>query len=271
MEQYHDLLKHVLQNGTDKGDRTGTGTRSIFGYQMRFDLQMGFPLVTTKKVSFKWICNELIWFLQGCPDGIQGLKDRYKITIWDEWLPLENEGKIVPYGNMWRAWKNSGGETIDQLKWLINEIRTNPNSRRLILETWNVGEMDNFVLPPCHKTAQFNVTEGRLSCLLSQRSWDIFLGAPYNIAQYALLTHVLANICDLQVGDLVISAGDVHIYANHFEQVKLQLSRTPFALPTLKINRKLGNDISAIDSLTFADFTLNNYVAHPSIKGEVSV
>lgn len=305
MEQYHNLLRYVLEKGVDKGDRTGTGTRSVFGYQMRFDLEDGFPLVTTKKVSFKFIAKELIWFLQGCKGGIQALHDS-GVTIWDEWLDKEQEGKIIPYGTQWRKWKvvndnwvgnnshyvgswrtkdgakdiywsesgenlsNADGYYIDQLSDLISEMKNNPNSRRLILESWNVGKMSEFALPPCHKMAQFNITNGKLSCLVYIRSNDLFLGSPYNIAQYALLTHILANICDLNVGDLVVNIGDAHIYSNHFEQVKLQLTRHLYSLPTLTINRKL-NGIEDIDTLDFSGFTLTNYQSHPAIKAEVSV
>jgi thymidylate synthase len=276
MKQYHDLAKHILENGTDKGDRTGTGTRSVFGYQMRFDLQQGFPLVTTKFTPFKSLLGELIWFLKGCKGGIKELREKYGCTVWDEWEDLEKQGKVVPYGNMWRKWKINTcdflqGKEIDQLSDLIQELQNNPNSRRLILETWNVGMIKAFVLPPCHKTAQFYVANGKLSCMLDLRSSDFFLGLPYNIAQYALFTHILANVCDYGVGDLIVNLGDSHIYSNHFEQVQTMLSRDFRELPTLTLNRKLGSDISAIDSLELSDFTLTNYNPHAKISAPVAV
>jgi len=304
MKQYHDLLKHVLENSTDTTDRTGVGTRSVFGYQMRFDLQQGFPLVTTKKVSFRFIVEELLWFLNGCKAGIEGLKEK-GITIWNEWEDMEIAGKIVPYGNMWRKWKvtenhfvgendftagrfrvagvgkanvwNSKGSIngweIDQIENVIDSIQSNPHSRRHILESWNVGEINNFVLPPCHKTAQFHVNNGKLSCMLYMRSNDLFLGAVYNMAQYALLTQIIANICDLELGDLIYTIGDAHIYLNHIEQVKLQLSRDFRDLPTVTINRKLNaSDLDLSDfTLSYADFTLHNYNPHAKIFAPVAV
>lgn len=304
MKQYHDLLKHVLENGTDNSDRTGVGTRSVFGYQMRFDLQQGFPLVTTKKVSFRFIVEELIWFLNGCKGGIAALKEK-GVTIWNEWEHLEVPGVIVPYGNMWREWKvtenefigekdcyagrsrrqNLGkimiwkskgsvyGWYIDQILDLIESIEYNRHSRRHILESWNVGEINNFVLPPCHKTAQFHVNNGKLSCMLYMRSNDLFLGCPYNIAQYALLTQIIANICGLELGELIYTIGDAHIYLNHIEQVKLQLSRDFRDLPTVAINRKLSaSDLDLSNFiLSYADFTLHNYNPHPKIDAPVAV
>ncbi len=306
MQQYHDLLKHILENGTKSDDRTGTGTLSVFAYnQMRFNLQEGFPMLTTKRLSFQFIVKEMIWFLQGCKGGIKGLQEM-GVTIWDEWAKLETQGKILPYGTQWRKWKvvnddfmgnerystgshrtkdgrrdcyksdyfsegNVSGYFIDQLADLIEEIQTNPNSRRLILESWNVGKMSDFILPPCHKTAQFYVRNGLISCHLHLRSNDIFLGNSYNIAQYALFTHILANICSLEVGELALSITDAHLYLNHIEQAKLQLTRECRPLPKLVIKRKLQPNIDGIDSLRFEDFELIGYNPHPSIKADVSV
>ena len=274
MKQYHDLLKHVLQNGKDKETRSGP-VRSVFGYQMRFNLQEGFPLVTTKKVSFNWITKELIWFLSGCQDGIAGLQSM-GVSIWDEWKYLEDKGRIVPYGKMWREWSGEHGK-IDQIANVVWEMGYNPSSRRLIVECWNpvMIEHNNFVLPPCHKSFQFDVTEGKLSCMVEMRSNDLFLGAPYNIAQYALLTHIIADIRDLEVGDLVYTIGDAHIYHNHFEQVELQLSREPYPLPTLEITRKLTRtDLDRLCGwvdLSTKDFKLHNYQCHEAIAAPVAV
>lgn len=278
MQQYHDLLKHVLDNGTDKSDRTGTGTRSVFGYQMRFNLQDGFPLVTTKKVSFNWITKELIWFLSGCQDGIKGFQSM-GVTIWDEWLHFEKEGRIVPYGKMWREWNGRYGK-IDQINNLLWDIEHTPNSRRLIVECWNVDHIDNedFVLPPCHKSFQMSVEGNKLSCKVEMRSNDLFLGNPYNVAQYALLTHIIANICNLEVGELIFTIADAHIYHNHFEQVELQLSREPYPLPQLEITRKLtGADLCRFPenhgwvNLSVRDFKLHNYQHHDAITAPVAI
>lgn len=264
MKQYHDLLQHILDNGTKKEDRTGTGTISVFGYQMRFDLAKGFPVVTTKKLHLRSIIIELLWFLQG-DTNIKFLKDN-NVSIWDEWA--DENGDLGPvYGHQWRSWPAKDGGTIDQITNLINSIKKNPDSRRLIVSAWNVADVDNMALPPCHSLFQFYVADGKLSCQLYQRSADVFLGVPFNIASYALLTMMIAQVCDLEPGDFVHSFGDVHLYNNHIEQAKLQLSRTPFELPTLKINPAV-KDIFSFD---FSDFTIENYQCHPGIKAPVAI
>ncbi|MCB0272139.1 MAG: thymidylate synthase [Bdellovibrionales bacterium] len=264
MKQYLDLMKTVLENGTPKEDRTGTGTKSIFGYQMRFDLSQGFPLVTTKKCHLRSIIIELLWFLRG-ETNIAYLKEN-KVRIWDEWA--DENGDLGPvYGSQWRSWKGANGKTHDQIKNVIHQIKTNPDSRRLIVSSWNVGEIENMALPPCHAFFQFYVLQGKLSCQLYQRSADIFLGVPFNIASYALLTMMVAQVCDLEPGDFVHTFGDAHIYANHMDQAQLQLTRTPYPLPQMKINPSIKD----IFSFSFEDFTLENYQAHPHIKGEVAV
>lgn len=264
MRQYLDLLKHVLNNGVEKADRTGTGTISTFGHQMRFDLNAGFPLVTTKKVHLKSIIHELLWFLQG-DTNIRYLTDN-GVSIWNEWA--DKNGELGPvYGHQWRSWTNSNGKVIDQISELIQQIKTNPDSRRLIVSAWNVGELDQMALMPCHLLFQFYVSNGKLSCQLYQRSADVFLGVPFNIASYALLTQMLAQVCNLGVGDFVHTFGDVHIYSNHLEQVKLQLSREVRALPQMKINPKVKD----IFKFKYEDFTLENYDPHPAIKAQVAV
>ena len=264
MKQYLDLLDHVMKNGTDKSDRTGTGTRSVFGHQMRFNLQDGFPLVTTKKCHLRSIIHELLWFLTG-DTNIKYLKDN-GVSIWDEWA--DEEGNLGPvYGYQWRSWKTPDGRTIDQIAQLIETIKTKPDSRRLIVSAWNVSDVDNMALPPCHSLFQFYVADNKLSCQLYQRSADIFLGVPFNIASYALLTMMVAQVCDLEYGDFVHTFGDAHIYSNHFEQAKLQLSRDTRPLPTMKINP----DVKDIFSFTFEDFTLEGYDPHPHIKAPVAI
>ncbi|MDD3266807.1 MAG: thymidylate synthase [Burkholderiales bacterium] len=264
MQQYHDLLKHILANGTKKEDRTGTGTISVFGYQMRFDLNEGFPLVTTKKVHLKSIVHELLWFLQG-DTNIKYLKDN-NVSIWDEWA--DKNGDLGPvYGKQWRSWQGQNNKTYDQISWLINEIKTNPDSRRLIISGWNVAELEQMALMPCHTLFQFYVNDGKLSCQLYQRSGDVFLGVPFNIASYALLTMMIAKVCGLGLGDFVHTLGDAHIYSNHLEQVNLQLTRTPKKLPTMAINTKV-NDIF---SFKYEDFELVAYECDPAIKAPVAV
>ncbi|MGD7021905.1 thymidylate synthase [Rossellomorea vietnamensis] len=264
MKQYLELCEHVLNNGTEKGDRTGTGTFSTFGYQMRFDLSEGFPMLTTKKLHLKSIIHELLWFLNG-DTNVKYLQDN-GVRIWNEWA--DETGDLGPvYGKQWRSWEGASGETIDQISELIQNIKNNPDSRRLIVNAWNVGEIEKMALPPCHCLFQFYVADGKLSCQLYQRSADVFLGVPFNIASYALLTMMVANVCDLEPGEFVHTFGDVHIYQNHMEQVKLQLSREPRALPTIRINK----DVKDIFSYSFDDFTLENYDPHPHIKGVVSV
>lgn len=264
MQQYHNYLKHILENGVKKEDRTGTGTISIFGYQMRFDLSEGFPLVTTKKLHFKSIAYELLWFLRG-DTNIKYLQDN-GVSIWNEWA--DENGELGPvYGSQWRSWKTASGETIDQISDLINQIKNNPDSRRLIVSAWNVGEISKMKLPPCHAFFQFYVANGKLSCMLTQRSADSLLGVPYNIASYALLTHMVAQQCDLEVEDFVWSGGDCHIYLNHLEQVKLQLSREPYPLPKLNFKRKPDS----IFDYQYEDFEILNYQAHPHIKANVAV
>jgi thymidylate synthase len=264
MQQYHDLLKHILENGTDKKDRTGTGTRSVFGYQMRFDLQKGFPLVTTKKVHLKSIIYELLWFLKG-ETNIAYLKEN-GVSIWNEWA--DEKGELGPvYGKQWRSWEGKDGIVIDQVTDLIKQIKNNPDSRRLIVSAWNVADLPKMALMPCHNMFQFYVAEGKLSCQLYQRSADVFLGVPFNIASYALLTMMVAQVCDLAPGDFVHTFGDVHIYNNHMEQVNLQLSRSPFPLPIMKLNPVVKD----IFSFKFEDFILENYQCHPAIKAPVAV
>jgi thymidylate synthase len=264
MQQYLDLLQHILDNGTEKTDRTGTGTRSCFGYQMRFDLQKGFPMVTTKKLHVKSIFYELLWFLKG-DTNIKYLKEN-GVSIWDEWA--NEAGELGPvYGEQWRSWKGADGVVVDQITELIKQIKTTPDSRRLIVSAWNVAELPKMALMPCHTLFQFYVADGKLSCQLYQRSADVFLGVPFNIASYALLTMMIAQVCDLECGDFVHSFGDVHLYNNHIEQAKLQLTRTPFELPTLKINPAV-KDIFGFD---FSDFTIENYQCHPGIKAPVAI
>ena len=273
MKQYIDLMRHVIANGNQKEDRTGTGTLSVFGYQMRFDLAAGFPLLTTKKVHLKSIIHELLWFLQGSTN-IAYLKEN-GVRIWDEWA--DDNGELGPvYGYQWRSWPKPDGTHIDQISQVINTIQTNPDSRRLIVSAWNVADVDQMKLPPCHAFFQFYVApalknendqRARLSCQLYQRSADIFLGVPFNIASYALLTMMVAQVCDLQLGDFVHTLGDAHIYSNHLEQVNLQLSRETRALPQMKINPTVAD----IFSFKFDDFTLENYDPHPLIKGSVAV
>lgn len=264
MKQYLDLCKHVLENGTKKEDRTGTGTISTFGYQMRFDLKEGFPLVTTKKLHLKSIIHELLWFLSG-DTNVKYLQDN-GVRIWNEWA--DENGELGPvYGHQWRSWPTPDGGSIDQISNLIHQIKNNPDSRRLIVSAWNVADVDNMALPPCHCLFQFYVADGKLSCQLYQRSADTFLGIPFNIASYALLTMMIAQVCDLEPGDFIHTMGDTHIYTNHLEQVKLQLTRDPRPLPKMKINP----DVKDIFGFRYEDFTLEDYDPHPHIKGVVSV
>jgi thymidylate synthase len=264
MEQYHKLLKHILEDGHKKEDRTGVGTISVFGYQMRFDLAEGFPLVTTKKLHVRSIIYELLWFLRG-ETNIKYLKD-HGVSIWDEWA--DENGDLGPvYGSQWRSWPGPNGQKIDQIAKLIDQIKKKPDSRRHIVSAWNPAEVDQMALPPCHAMFQFYVADGKLSCQLYQRSCDTFLGLPFNIASYALLVHMVAQQCDLEVGDFVWTGGDVHIYNNHIDQVNLQLSREPFALPRLNIKRKPAS----IFEYEFEDFEILNYQAHPSIKAPIAV
>jgi thymidylate synthase len=264
MQQYLDLMRHVLDNGTQKHDRTGTGTISVFGYQMRFNLAEGFPMVTTKKLHLKSIVHELIWFLSG-DTNIKYLKEN-GVKIWDEWA--DEDGNLGPvYGSQWRSWPTPDGQHIDQITNIINQIKNNPDSRRIIVSAWNVAEIENMALPPCHSFFQFYVADGKLSCQLYQRSADIFLGVPFNIASYALLTMMVAQVCDLQVGDFIHTLGDAHLYNNHLEQTRLQLSRETRPLPQMKINP----DVKDIFNFKFEDFELLNYDPHPHIKGAVAV
>lgn len=264
MKQYLDLMQHVLDNGTQKHDRTGTGTISVFGYQMRFNLQDGFPMVTTKKLHLKSIIHELIWFLSG-DTNIKYLKEN-GVRIWDEWA--DADGNLGPvYGSQWRSWPTPSGEKIDQISQIINTITNNPDSRRIIVSAWNVAEIEHMALPPCHAFFQFYVADGKLSCQLYQRSADIFLGVPFNIASYALLTMMVAQVCGLQYGDFIHTLGDAHLYNNHIAQAKLQLGRDPKPLPQMHINPAVKN----IFDFKFEDFTLTNYDAHPHIKAEVAV
>ncbi len=264
MKEYLDYLHHILTEGTQKKDRTGVGTVSVFGYQMRFNLQEGFPLVTTKKLHTRSIIHELLWFLSG-DTNIKYLQNN-QVSIWDEWA--DAAGNLGPiYGKQWRAWQTPEGKTVDQISELIKQIKTNPDSRRLIINAWNVGELPKMRLFPCHVLCQFYVAENRLSCQLYQRSADSFLGVPFNIASYSLLTHLIAQQCNLAVGDFIWSGGDCHIYLNHLDQVKLQLSRQPYALPKLDIKRKPAS----IFEYQFDDFEILNYQCHPAIRGEVAV
>ncbi len=264
MQQYLDLLQKILDEGHQKSDRTGTGTISLFGYQMRFNLQDGFPLLTTKKLHTRSIIHELLWFLQG-DTNIRYLKQN-EVRIWDEWA--DEDGNLGPvYGHQWRSWPTADGRTIDQITNLINQIKKNPDSRRLIVSAWNVGDIEKMALPPCHCLFQFYVADGKLSCQLYQRSADTFLGVPFNIASYALLTMMVAQVCDLQLGEFVHSFGDVHLYNDHIEQARLQLTREPRALPQMKINP----DVKDIFGFTIDDFELVNYDPHPHIKAKVSV
>ena len=264
MQQYHDLLRHILKNGSKKEDRTGTGTLSCFGYQMRFDLSEGFPLLTTKKVHMRSIIHELLWFLKG-DTNIKYLKEN-GVSIWDEWA--DEKGNLGPvYGHQWRSWPGHRGESIDQIGELVQAIRTNPDSRRLIVSAWNPADIPQMALPPCHCLFQFYVADGKLSCQLYQRSADTFLGVPFNIASYALLTLMIAQMCDLKVGEFIHSFGDVHLYTNHLEQVELQLSREIRPLPQLLINP----EVKDLFAFRYEDFTLLNYDPHPAIKAEVAV
>jgi thymidylate synthase len=264
MQQYLDLMRHVFNHGATKQDRTGTGTRSVFGWQMRFNLSEGFPLVTTKKVHLKSIIHELIWFLQGATN-IAYLK-QHNVSIWDEWA--DEQGNLGPvYGKQWRSWPDGNGGEIDQIAELIERIKKDPDSRRLIISAWNVADLPKMALAPCHAFFQFYVAQGRLSCQLYQRSADIFLGVPFNIASYALLTHMIAQQCDLEVGDFIWTGGDCHLYSNHIEQTQLQLSREPMLLPKLKIKRKPAS----IFDYQFDDFEFQGYQSHPAIKAPVSV
>lgn len=264
MKAYLDLLHKIMNEGVEKDDRTGVGTLSLFGYQMRFDLQKGFPILTTKKIHLKSVIYELLWFLKG-DTNIRYLQE-HGVRIWNEWA--DENGDLGPiYGAQWRSWRGADGKTIDQIQWVINEIRQNPHSRRLIVSAWNVSELDKMALPPCHILFQFYIANGKLSCQLYQRSADVFLGVPFNIASYALLTMMMAQVTNLKPGEFVHTFGDVHLYRNHIEQAKLQLSREPFPLPTMKINPH----IKEISDFQYEDFELINYQAHPHIKAEVAV
>ena len=264
MRQYLDLMKHVLEQGAKKHDRTGTGTLSVFGYQMRFKLAEGFPLLTTKKLHIKSIVYELLWFLRG-DTNVKYLQE-HGVNIWNEWA--RENGELGPvYGAQWRSWKTPDGRAIDQITQVIDQIKSNPDSRRLIVNAWNVGEIPSMALPPCHLLFQFYVADGKLSCQLYQRSADIFLGLPFNIASYALLTMMVAQVCDLEPGEFIITLGDAHLYSNHFEQARLQLSREPLQLPQMRINRS----VRSIFEFDYGDFELAGYEAHPHIKAEVAV
>jgi thymidylate synthase len=264
MQAYLDLLQHILNKGAVKGDRTGTGTLSVFGYQLRFDLSEGFPLVTTKKVHLRSIIHELLWFLKG-ETNIRYLKEN-GVSIWDEWA--DADGELGPvYGKQWRSWQGADGKVIDQVSDLIDQIKKTPDSRRLIISAWNVADLPAMALMPCHSLFQFYVADGKLSCQLYQRSADVFLGVPFNIASYALLTMMVAQVCGLKPGDFVHTFGDVHLYSNHLEQARLQLTRKPYALPTMTLNP----DVTDIFAFKFEDFTLENYQCHPGIKAPVAV
>lgn len=264
MQQYLDLLSHVRDHGVEKGDRTGTGTKSVFGYQMRFDLAQGFPAVTTKKIHFKSIIHELLWFLQGETNVRSLQKDG--VTIWDEWA--DEEGDLGPvYGSQWRSWPVADGRSIDQISQLVDQIKNDPDSRRLIVSAWNVGELDKMALAPCHAFFQFYVANGKLSCQLYQRSADIFLGVPFNISSYALLTMMIAQVTGLQLGEFVHTLGDAHIYVNHFDQVEMQLQRDPLPLPEMKINP----DVTSIFDFSYEDFELVNYESHQAISAPIAI
>jgi thymidylate synthase len=264
MKPYLDLLQHILDHGVEKTDRTGVGTRSVFGYQMRFDLEAGFPALTTKKLHLKSILHELLWFLTG-ETNLRYLRE-HGVTIWDEWA--DENGELGPiYGAQWRAWKTADGRVIDQISQVIDQIKANPDSRRLIVNAWNVGEIEQMSLPPCHVMFQFYVAQGRLSCQMYQRSADVFLGVPFNIASYALLTMMTAQVCGLRAGDFVHTLGDAHLYLNHLEQARLQLSRTPYPLPQMWVNPI----VKSIFDFKYDDFKLHNYQAHPSIKAEIAI
>lgn len=264
MRAYLDFARHIIDNGSLKEDRTGTGTLSVFGYQMRFNLAEGFPLITTKKLHIKSIIYELLWFLKG-DTNIQFLNDN-GVKIWNEWA--DDDGNLGPvYGHQWRSWPNGSGGHIDQISQLIEQIKSNPGSRRHIVSAWNVADVNDMALPPCHCLFQFYVNEGKLSCQLYQRSADVFLGVPFNIASYALLTHMVAQVCNLEVGEFIHTFGDAHIYLNHRNQIQEQLNRTPYPLPQLTINP----EVKDIFSFQFDDFSINNYQAHPHIKGQVAV
>ena len=264
METYLDLMRHILDQGADKGDRTGTGTKSVFGYQMRFDLAEGFPMVTTKKLHLPSILHELLWFLKG-ETNVKYLQDN-GVRIWNEWA--DENGDLGPvYGKQWRRWETKDGRIIDQVQQAIETIKTNPNSRRIIVSAWNVGELDEMALMPCHAFFQFHVAEGRLNCQLYQRSADVFLGVPFNIASYALLTHMMAQVCGLEPGVFVHTLGDAHLYNNHLDQARLQITRTPLPLPTLKLNPAIKD----IDDFTYDDIEVVGYEHHPHIKAPISV
>lgn len=264
MQTYHRLLQHILDEGVAKGDRTGTGTLSVFGYQMRFDLAEGFPLVTTKKLHVKSIIHELLWFLKG--DTNIGYLKENGVSIWDEWA--DAEGELGPvYGKQWRSWQGADGRTVDQISELIADIRRNPDSRRLIVSAWNVAELPRMALMPCHTLFQFYVAEGRLSCQLYQRSADVFLGVPFNIASYALLTMMVAQVCGLQPGEFIHTLGDAHLYSNHLEQARLQLTREPYPMPKMRIN----SEVTDMFGFRYEDFTLEDYQCHPAIKAPVAV
>ena len=264
MKQYHDLMQHILDHGTKKEDRTGTGTISVFGYQMRFNLQEGFPLVTTKKVHLRSIIHELLWFLKG-DTNIKYLKEN-GVSIWDEWA--DEDGNLGPvYGSQWRSWPTPDGRQIDQISQILHQLKNNPDSRRIIVSAWNVAEVENMALPPCHAFFQFYVADGKLSCQLYQRSADVFLGIPFNIASYAILTHMVAQVCNLEVGDFIHTLGDAHLYTNHLEQAQLQLSRTERQLPKLELNPEINN----LFDFTFDDIKVVDYDPHPHIKAPVAV
>jgi thymidylate synthase len=264
MRQYHELMSHIIKNGVKKSDRTGTGTLSVFGYQMRFDLSEGFPVVTTKKLHLRSIIHELLWFLRG-DTNIKYLHD-HKVTIWDEWA--DENGDLGPvYGHQWRSWPTPDGRSIDQISRAVDLIKNNPDSRRILISAWNIADIDKMALPPCHAFFQFYVTDGRLSCQLYQRSADVFLGVPFNIASYSLLNLMMAQVCDLEPGDFIHTFGDAHLYSNHLDQAHLQLSRTPRSLPSMRINP----DVKRIFDFTYEDFKLENYDPYPHIKAEVAV
>lgn len=264
MHQYHELLRHILEHGVEKQDRTGTGTRSVFGYQMRFELEKGFPLVTTKKLHLKSIIYELLWFLRG-DTNIAYLKE-HGVSIWDEWA--DANGDLGPvYGHQWRSWTGADGQTYDQIKDVLQQLKNNPDSRRMIVNAWNVADLPKMALSPCHALFQFYVAEGKLSCQLYQRSADTFLGVPFNIASYALLTMMMAQVSGLKPGEFIHTFGDAHLYSNHLDQARLQLTREPFALPTLKLNP----EVSDLFAFRLEDITLENYQAHPHIKAPVAV